>query len=46
LDLLIVAIISSILISFSSKDQSNYYSSFWMEGIPIIWFLITITIRS
>ncbi len=46
LDLLIVAIISSILIGFSSKDQSNYYSSFWMEGIPIIWFLITITIRS
>ncbi len=46
LDLLIVVIISSILIGYSSRDQSNYYSSFWIEGIPIIWFLLTMTIGS
>jgi hypothetical protein len=39
----IVSIISSIMIAYSSKDQSNYYSSFWMEGIPIIWFFLTVT---
>lgn len=38
----IVSIISSIMIAYSSKDQSNYYSSFWMEGIPIIWFFLTV----
>jgi len=40
----LVTIISSIMITFSNKDQSNYYSSFWMEGIPIIWFLLASTI--
>ena len=39
----VVAIISSVLVGFSSKAQSNYYSSFWIEGIPIIWFLLAIT---
>ena len=40
----IVAILSSVLIGLSSKSQSNYYSSFWVEGIPIIWFLLAMTI--
>ena len=42
----IVAMISSILVSFSSKDQSNYYSSFWLEAIPIFWFILVATIGS
>ena len=42
----IVAILSSILIGSSSKSQSNYYSSFWVESIPIIWFLLAITLRA
>jgi len=40
----IVAILSSVLIGLSGKSQSNYFSSFWVEGIPIIWFLLAITI--
>lgn len=42
----LVTIISSLLIGFSSKNQSNYYSSFWLEGIPIIWFILAVTIGS
>ena len=42
--MLLVTVLSSILIGFSSKDQSKYYSSFWLEGIPIIWFLLTMYI--
>ena len=42
----LVTIISSLLIGFSSKNQSNYYSSFWLEGIPIIWFILVVTIGS
>ena len=34
------AIISSGFIVFSSKDQSRYYASFWVDAIPIFWFLI------
>ncbi len=42
----LVTIISALLIGFSSKNQSNYYSSFWLEGIPIIWFILEVTIGS
>lgn len=42
----IVAMMSSILIGLSDKNQSNYFSSFWVEAIPIIWFFLTIITAS
>ena len=42
----LITIISSLLIGFSSKNQSNYYSSFWLEGIPVIWFIMVVTMGS
>ena len=42
----IMAILSSILIGFSSKNQSNYYSSFWVEAIPVIWFILVVFVGS
>ncbi|GGK56869.1 hypothetical protein GCM10007963_26350 [Lutibacter litoralis] len=35
-----VAIISTLFLMFSSEHNSRYYSSFWVESIPIIWFVL------
>jgi len=29
-----------LLLVFAPKKQSEYYSTFWVEGIPIAWFLL------
>lgn len=38
--ILIISIITILALYFSSSKQSKYYSSFWIEGIPILWYLI------
>lgn len=38
--LLIIFIITAIFLLFSKKEQGNYYSSFWVEGLPILWALL------
>ena len=35
--LTVIAIISGLFLWFSSSDKSRYYTSFWVESIPIIW---------
>ncbi len=37
---IIITLISAGFIVFSTKNQSSYYASFWVEAIPIFWFLI------
>ncbi len=42
--LLVIMIIILLFLVFSTKEQGKYYSSFWVESIPILWlffFLIT-----
>ncbi len=39
LSLIFVAIPLLLLISFSSTRQTKYYASFWVEGVPILWWL-------
>lgn len=34
---LIIVFISLLFIVFSNKNQSKYYSAFWVESLPIIW---------
>jgi hypothetical protein len=36
----IIAIILMVFILMSKKEQSKYFSSFWVEGIPILWLLL------
>lgn len=36
--LLLIAIITSLFLAFSSVTKSRYYTSFWVESVPIIWF--------
>ena len=35
-----ISIISLLFLVFSSKNQSKYYSAFWVESIPIVWLVI------
>ncbi len=40
LSTLMIAIISLLFLVFARSDQKRYYSSFWIEAIPIFWYLI------
>lgn len=35
---ILIAIVIAIAIYFSSIKRSQYYTSFWVESIPILWF--------
>lgn len=38
---LVIVLLSQILfLKFSSKEQGPYYSSFWVESLPIWWILL------
>lgn len=38
--LFIVACITLLLLVFSEEKSNKYYSSFWVEGIPILWLIL------
>jgi len=35
-----IAIISALFLLFSSENNSRYYTGFWVESVPIIWFVL------
>lgn len=37
---LIISVISVLFLMFATKKQVKYYSSFWVEAIPIFWLMI------
>ena len=39
--LAIVCLLLLLFLLFSTKNQKQYYSAFWVEGIPILWALLT-----
>jgi hypothetical protein len=36
-----VCLLLLVFLLFSTKNQKQYYSSFWVEGIPILWAILT-----
>lgn len=36
---IIFFLLTAVMIWFSSRERSDYYASFWVEGIPILWFI-------
>jgi hypothetical protein len=40
LSLMIIIVISVLFLKFSRKDQGPYYSSFWVESLPIWWLVL------
>lgn len=41
---LIISIVAVLFLMFSKEKQSKFYSAFWVEAIPIFWFLVAISI--
>jgi hypothetical protein len=45
LDLLlnfVIAIVIAIFLYFSNENRSKYYTSFWVESIPIFWWILLV----
>src|SRR5690606_4765281 len=38
--LTIISLITAVLIFFSIERQGKYYSGFWVESLPILWWLL------
>lgn len=39
---LIAGVLLLFLLRFSSKNQSPYYCGFWVEAIPIVWYVLLV----
>jgi len=39
---LLVALISMVLIGFSSPLRNRFYTTFWVEAIPIVWYILVL----
>ena len=40
-----IAVIASLFLAFANEKRSKYYTSFWAESIPIIWWLLLFYIK-
>ena len=36
----VVLILTLLFLVLSNKNQSKYYSAFWVESLPILWLVI------
>ena len=43
--LLFIVFITLLLVIFSNKNQSKYFSAFWVESLPIVWLVILLVFR-
>jgi hypothetical protein len=44
LSTLIIVFITLMLVMFSHKNQSKYYSAFWVESVPIVWLVVLLVL--
>ena len=45
ISVLIVGGVCIYFLRFSTIRQSKYYSSFWVEGVPIMWWGILVMLK-
>jgi hypothetical protein len=38
--LLITCLLIGFILIITKRNQNKYFASFWVEGIPIVWYLI------
>ncbi|TBN12463.1 UbiA prenyltransferase family protein [Hyunsoonleella pacifica] len=43
--LALVQLITVLFLIFAQKNQNKYYSSFWVESIPVLWLFILLVLR-
>jgi hypothetical protein len=39
---IIIAIITALFLAFANEKRSKYYTSFWAESVPILWWLMLV----
>lgn len=42
---IIIAALTAAVIIRSNENQSRYFAAFWVEGIPVLWFLVLWILR-
>lgn len=42
----IITVVTAVLIIFSGEKQGKYYSGFWVESLPILWWGLLLLFRS
>lgn len=38
----IIAIVTALFLAFANEKRSKYYTSFWAESVPILWWLMLV----
>lgn len=41
----VIAIVIAIAIFFSNENRSKYYTSFWVESVPVFWWILLLIFR-
>ncbi|MCY2688304.1 hypothetical protein [Salinimicrobium sp. TH3] len=42
----IIAVVTAIFVWKTKENQSRYFASFWVEGIPVLWLMLLLLIRN
>jgi hypothetical protein len=37
---IVISIVIGLFLMYSKKEQGTYYSSFWVEGLPVLWLFL------
>jgi hypothetical protein len=43
--MIIIAAITALFLAFANEQRTKYYTSFWVESIPIVWWLLLLFIQ-
>jgi hypothetical protein len=38
----VIAIITALFIVFTTFKRDKYYTSFWLESVPILWWMVLV----
>jgi hypothetical protein len=37
---IVISVVIGLFLLYSKKEQGKYYSSFWVEGLPVLWLFL------
>jgi len=37
-----IAIVIAVFLAFANEQRSKYYTSFWVESVPVLWWLLVV----
>jgi hypothetical protein len=38
----VITIVTALFLAFANENRSKYYTSFWVESVPILWWLMLV----